>query len=355
MPPFVDEFIDVIKRVEKNLSNNPFDILNESELQAVLQHALLQAFPQKLPLTLAHGVIERRSGGDFTCRQIYREAKVKAGQSGREPDMIVLKNRPQVLLPKKNGAPSRFETPYQAIIETKVDATFRQILSGHHGKALSPKVTRGDLEKWNVGEDAEKVLCVVYTAHPEWYADRKNIFTIRRPLCNPDQAITPLMASVEASGRSYDNALKKLHEEFKREPYWFLREKDFETALFIAMRQANDTPPGELNPVRTQWWSEHESVLNRRRRHDLVVLSETKGYLTLELELKTSHSDSHNWFTRKVVKNEFDAMQILLSKGLLDRAVFLLFRFGPVRWQSDADALCAKYPSVEFDYRCSEL
>lgn len=97
----------VSKGLEEELSEHPFLIVNESELQAYLQQRLLQAFPNEPALTLQEGVIDRRPNCPKICRRVYREAKIRPGKSA-EPDLIVLENRTQVIEPKKNGAPSRF-------------------------------------------------------------------------------------------------------------------------------------------------------------------------------------------------------------------------------------------------------
>ncbi len=348
---------DLVRRValklEKELATRPFDVLNESELQALLQVRLLKALPQEPNLCLAKGVVDRRPSARYKCRRVYREAKVQPGQSGREPDLVILQDRPQVILPKQNGAPSRFQTPYDAIIETKMDASPTDILSGLPGRLLKHEVLKSDVAKWKEPEEALSVMNVVYTARPDDYQRSDNTNVIKRALASqPPRAVSPEVRKNAVI--AYGNSLELLFQAFKEQPYRFLREKDFETALFAAMRDAVTVKPDEFHPVRTQYWMDWRNVIQRRRRHDLVVLGECDDQLALEIELKTSHSDQHNWFRTSALKKEFEAIHMLSEHGHLGKGVFLLFRYGSARWQNDAAAACAKYPRVNLDYRCAE-
>lgn len=344
----------VVRDLESHLEANPLAILNESEFQALLHHFLLEAMPQRPRLALAPEVINPRKGASYTCRRVYRELKTKPGRNGKEVDLIVLRNAPQKLIAKKNGAPSMFARPYEAIIETKVDATNEDILSGRNSRSRLRDLQK-DLDKWSIGDDAENIVGIVYTDNPRLYADDERVITIRRPSWeSPGREPKVARSDVQKGVQAYKTALADLSKKFEEQPYWYLREKDFETALFVTMRQAISTPKGEMSPVRSQWLSKHSHVLGKRRRHDVVILDHEATHLALELELKTSHSMNHNWFRKPDVKSEFESMQILRDAGLLDRAVFVMFRIGKMRWKLDADSLTTRFPTVEIDYRCTE-
>lgn len=355
MSRFTDKIREVCWEIEEMLSHRPLDVLNESELQAVLQEALLGAFPQTLPLTLASGVANRRNGGTFTCRRVYREARVRSGKMRPDPDIVVLTDTPQTIFPNHNGAPSRFGRPYQAIVATRVDATVHQILAGKEGRAIPNEVLQKNRSKWTSGIDAKEIVNVVYTAHPECYKDDRQVIAIRRQVVgdNADGSLPDQRASQHAAAM-FEPVLSQLQSVFQREPYWFLGEKDFETYLFNGMRRALAECSQEVNPVRAHWWTEQSLALQHRRRHDLVVLSDVKGDLRLEAELKTSHSDRQNCFTQKPVDDEFGAMQTRIKHGSLERGIFLLFRLGACMWINDAKRICAKYPDVKLVYQCSE-
>jgi len=343
-----------VAALEARLFVNPFLVVNEAEFQALLQVELLKVFPEEVELSLGPKVVDRRPGQFLKARRVYRESKIRPGQVGQEPDLIILRNAPQVILAKENGAPSRFLCSYDAIIETKMDASPSQVFSGNCGKALSRRVIENDLGKWQVPNESPLVLSIIYTANPDWYSGWPQTISVRRAVAQTSPK-EPSHSAVNEAICAYPDAVSSIHREFLEHPFRYLREKDFETQLFIRMRDRITIGPDEIHPVRCQWWSEHKAVLGRKRRHDLVILTGRTGDLALEVELKTSHSDQHNWYRTRALTGEFEAMQKLKSAGSLKRAVFLMFRFGPERWQSDAEALCARFPSVEFDCRCSEL
>lgn len=210
-----------------------------------------------------------------------------------------------------------------------------------------------DKSKWHSPSETKRVISLIYTAQPEKYAESDSSIVIRRPLSKTDSR-PPNAAATEKSCLAYEEAVNNLGEVFRLEPFRFLREKDFETYLFSRMRAAVDVNPNELHPVRTQWWSAWANLIGRRRRHDLVVLAPHGETLALEVELKTSHSDQHNWFRTRDLIKEFDAMHQLVAHKKLKSAIFLMFRFGPPKWQGDAKKVCDKYPNVTLDYRFSD-
>ncbi len=229
-----------------------------------------------------------------------------------------------------------------------MDASPTQVLSGHRGRALSADLIEGDLAKWRVPEEADATFSIIYTSNPEWYAGWPQVITVRRTLAKAPAEL-PKPPAVSAACLALSDAIRSTHIDFQAHPFSFLREKDFETEIFMKLRRRVEVSPNEIHPVRSQWWLENSAVLGRKRRHDLVVLGSKAGALALEVELKTSHSDRHNWYRTTAEAGEFSAMQVLKDSGFLARAVFLMFRFGPDRWQDDAMALCAKFPAVEFD------
>lgn len=336
------------------MGDDPFAVLNEAELQAMLQSELSHIFPEVCDLSLAPDVIERRPGAKLSCRRVYRETKVRPGRSGGEPDIIVLQNRAQTIHAKGNHAPSRFATPYTAIIETKIDATPKQILSGGRGRPISPSTLAQDVSKWQVGKEADRVYSIVYTAMPEHYQTFRDVITIRRTCEAYNGSLVASPDEISHCIAAYGGAVADVAADFREQPFSYLREKDFETALFTKVRSQAPISIGKVHPLRSQWWSKSTDVLGRRRRHDLVILGVEERELALEVELKTSHSDQHNWYRNRSVEGEFEAMQKLRDADRLGRAIFLMFRFGPARWSENAEALSARFPSIENQCVCSD-
>ena len=159
-----------------------------------------------------------------------------------------------------------------------------------------------------------------------------------------------------------DAAMEEVAEEFRSYPVGCLREKDFESRLFGKLR-ARSFPRVpfwlssgscvSIDPVRSQWSGEWAQSLGRGRRHDLVVLAPSGRSLLAELELKTSHSDSHNWFRKKDIEGEVQAISHLIATGGLARGRFIMFRYGSPKWEADAAALFSRHPLVEFQYVCA--
>ena len=350
-----DQLLSVAYEIERMLERDPLAIINESELQALLHDRLLAACPETPNLRLASDVINPRRNASYTCRRVYRELKTSPGRTGKETDLVVLTEGTQTLHAKKNGAPSMFGRPYAAIIEVKVDASTDDIMHGTRSRTRNRAVVK-DLGKWDSIDDGTEIFSVVYTDRPDLYGFDDRIVFIKRPsLAVGAVDKLPSDSSVGTAAHAYPEVLKALRSQFVEQPYWFLREKDFETALFTGLRQSILPRNSGFDPVRTQLQSPNVEVLGKRRRHDLVIAHTIPGRLVLELELKTSHSMHHNWFRKGDVVSEFDAMQRLRVAGLLDHAVFTLFRIGSRRWQEDADALARRFPLVEIDYICSEV
>jgi hypothetical protein len=347
--------------VESELARDPTAALNEAELQALLQAALLSIGPAYLPARLAPEVIRHMHHPDLMVQRVFRELKLDGGRGGKEADLVLLQDRPQIVEAKQNGAPARFRGPFAAIVETKIDASAMSMLSA--GK-VRPRVDAliSDIAKWRQYADAglvDQVVAVVMTAEPAAYSGLDNVVTIQRSPASlsdwePTLTIDPW--------HLIDVALEEVADEYRRYPMGCIREKDFETRLFTRLRSARlpkaklTLPNGRsigIDPVRAQWSGEWSSVLGRGRRHDLIVLDPSGASLLAELELKTSHSDSHNWFRKREVEGELDAMHRLVEHDLLKRGRFVMFRYGSRMWEDDAHKLFSRYPNVEFAYHAT--
>lgn len=347
--------------VEALMARDPTAALNECELQALLQVELLRLLPNRLEASLSSEVIARGYHPALTIPRVFRELKPDGGRGGKEVDLAVLQDRPQMVRGKLNGAPSKFEPPYAVIIETKIDASAVAALAGRNTRAR-PNALTSDVGKWRPYIDqgqVETVVSVIMTGQPEAYAGLTDVITIRR---------SPPAQNGAFQGRDFDPwsqidaALNEVAEEYRRHPVGCLREKDFESRLFGKLRDADFPrvpfwlPDGScvaIDPVRAQWSGEWSHSLGRGRRHDLVVLSPTGRSLLAELELKTSHSDSHNWFRKREVEGELQAMQHLIEEGHLQRGRFVMFRYGEALWENDAKSLFSRFPDVEFEYVCA--
>lgn len=347
--------------VEAVLADDPTAALNESELQALLQIELLRLLPDRVPASLSTEVLSRPHHPVLTVPRVYRELKPDGGRGGKEVDLAILQDRPQMVRGKLNGAPAKFEPPYACIIETKIDASAVAALTGRSTRARSSALAT-DLGKWqtHIGQGlVENIVSVIMTAQPEAYAGLPDVITIRRS--------APAFCDAFQSGGvdpwpMIDEALQEVAEEYRGHPVGCLREKDFESRLFGKLRAARlprvpfwlpDGTCVSIDPVRAQWSGEWSHSLGRGRRHDIVVLHPSGRSLVAELELKTSHSDSHNWFRKREVEAELQAMQHLIEEGRLERGRFIMFRYGNPLWEADATALFHRYPRVEFEYLCA--
>ncbi len=356
--------MDLIERacadVALQLQKDPTAALNESELQALLQTALLKLIPSPVPAELGPGVIRRSHHPDLLVQRVFRELKPDGGKSGKEADLLILEDRPQVVEAKLNGAPARFCGPFEAIIETKIDASATAMLSG---RPVRPRVDDllSDLAKWRGYREAglvRRVVAIVMTADPDAYSGLQDVIAIPRTAAGllPWTATAPIDPWPQI-----DDALEAVADEYKKRPLGCIREKDFESRLFSRLRSLNlprsSLPVGNgmvsIDPVRAQWSGTWSAALGRGRRHDLVVLHPNGLSLMAELELKTSHSDSHNWFRKREVEAELQAMQRLTEEGLLSRGRFVMFRYGLPMWEEDARVLFEQFPKVEFAYYAS--
>jgi hypothetical protein len=364
--------ISVIKtacaQIEADLAKDPSQILNESELQALLQIKLLQLFPERLPARLAAGTIRHGHHPELLVPRVFRELKLDAGRASTEADIVVLTDKPQVVVPKANGAPKGFRGPFAAIIETKIDTPLDKLISGLAGPSAIAKA-HADLAKWSARKEAgdvELVISVVLTPQPERYRDQSDIITIRHDPAGFQDVSEPSLA---AADQTRDLAIKAtraanliLHASHREYPLGLIREKDFESRILEDLRANCEwkstltTSNGrtiQISPVRAQWTGPWASLIGMRRRHDVVVLRPDGLGLHTEIELKTSHSDSHNWFRKSEVADEMAAIQTLIQKGALDYGTFALYRYGKPMWHSDAQQLAKRFPAVDLQYLCS--
>lgn len=347
--------------VEDALARDPTAALNECELQALLQVELLRLLPDRVEASLSNEVLSRPHHPVLTVPRVFRELKPEGGRGGREVDLAILQNRPQMVRGKLNGAPAKFEPPYAVIIETKIDASAFAMLTGRTARSRGNALL-SDVDKWRPYVEqgrAEAVASVIMTAQPEVYSGFPDVITIRR---TPPARCDAFQGSDFDPWPQIDQALNDVAEEYRSHPVGCLREKDFESRLFSKLREANfprvplwlpDRSCVAIDPVRAQWSGEWSHSLGRGRRHDLVVLAPTGRSLLAELELKTSHSDSHNWFRKREVEGELQAMQHLIDEGRLGRGRLVMFRYGKALWENDAKALFARFPQVEFQYVCT--
>ena len=117
------------------------------------------------------------------------------------------------------GAPARFDFPYAAIIETKLDASVTQILSGRPGNK-KPKAVFDDIEKLSDVQNKAPVFSVVMTDKPEAYAGKPNVITLKRSLAViKPEALLPDPASVSEAIDCFREAERFLKERFSEEPY----------------------------------------------------------------------------------------------------------------------------------------
>ncbi|MBT5353167.1 MAG: hypothetical protein HOL54_15580 [Rhodospirillales bacterium] len=320
--------------------------MNESELQALLHHFLLSKFRETPPLTLHADVVNPREGAEYTCRRVYRGMMINKGfepaGSANRAALIVMKDSEQTLLAKDNGAPTRFLTPYAAIIEVQINGTLNDI--------------QKKIDRWEGPEYAHSVFGVLCTSKPEKFEDDPRILSIKCPALKnrTEQVYASVPASILRS--MYELVINNVHRNFKLQPFWYIRELDFESDIFCALRTKIGPTGTGTSPVRAQWASEHKSIIiGKSRTHDIVILS-ANGILDLEIELKVSHSKNYRIFDKPVAIREFCNMQKLIKKEKINQAVFLVFRLGTKSDgdQTDEGDKQKEFPDVEIDYRCSD-
>ena len=213
---------DACAAVDLVLTDAPTAALNESELQALLQIELLRLLPDRVPASLSAEVLSRAHHPVLTVPRVYRELKPDGGRGGKEVDLAILQDRPQMVRGKLNGAPAKFEPPYACIIETKIDATAVAALTGRSTRAQSSALAT-DLGKWRMHIDqglVEEVVSVIMTAQPEAYAGLPNVITIRRS--------APARCEAFQSDRVdprpvIDEAVREVAEEYRGHPVGCLR------------------------------------------------------------------------------------------------------------------------------------
>jgi hypothetical protein len=332
-------------KIQRLLLDDPLAISNQSELQALLQFYLLIEFDETPSLTLHADVVNPREGADYTCRRVYRGMMINKGLEpageAKPAALVVMEDSEQTLLAKNGGAPTRFLTPYAAIIEVQLDGTLNDI--------------QKKIDRWEDPEYAHRVFGILYTSKPEKFEGDPRILSIRRPsLKNETEPVyAPIPASILQN--AYELVISNVHRDFESQPFWYIREKDFESDIFCALRSIIDVTNEDTSPIRSQWKSAHNDLVENRT-HDIVALSANGIDLDLEVELKVSHSVGYGIFRSKAAKDEFPKMQKLVENEKLCRAVFLVFRLGIESEfdSSDKKDRKEKFPGVEIDYRCSE-
>lgn len=359
---------NVCKSIESDLAEDPTLIVNEAELQAMIQIELLKTLNEMVETKLLQGTLRRSHHPILKVPRVYRELKPQGSRSGKEADILILKNETQYIEPKENGAPARFKGPFAAIVETKIDTDWDRLCTGRYG-APKASALNNDLEKWQQYEiegRVDEVFCIVLTPRPEIYDGMESVITIRH---SPDNLIDwdegdVVNCQSKDAWQTSQNALLETYVFYSAHPVGMLREKDFETRIFNYIREnfqgrsklrLSNGRIISMNSVRTQFVGEWSKTINKKRRHDIIIMRPNGEGAIVELELKTSHSDSHNWYRKAEVAEEYNNISSLIGNGSLDFGAFVMFRYGKAfqGWEVDRIALEKKFPKVQSYYFCA--
>lgn len=397
MPTAPEALENAFVAAQREIDEDPLAIWCEKELQVLLHRTFQKHFPEQVEVKFASGVRDARTKLQKEAKigRSYRELTLNpdAGQRSPRPDLVLLENREQRVLAKNNGAPSSFSPPYEALVEAKVAISWPHL-------DLQPKKpnfasARKDLEKlknYFLGP-AKQLILVVLTTHPEECKaalaerdDRIELVVLKYPN-DPEALFSRNIAFAEHPTNTNVNvvayqakklrnlvelSLSELHKEQKEHPLLYFREKDFETRLVELMRSNPQCPTLQFvttkgkssrsTGVRSQWSSKPGGIATKRI-HDILVRSEplvvsswgdTSELLPFaaELELKTSHSNEHNWFVKRDLLCEISTMQRMRTANLTREAWFLLFRFGqtPEAWWHSYNEVKTSNPNIQFCY-----
>ncbi len=383
--------LDKVKKacleIEELLSVEPSLVLCERELQILLQQKLLDLFPEKVDCVLKSPTYTPQglTREQLTINRVFRELNLipTLGRNSPKPDIVVVEKREQTIIPKQNNAPSSFIPPFSCIIETKVAINWSNVFSSNTIKKKNGiKMIMQDIEKYKnnnlINDDiSSHFIFIILTQYPEIYSklstEKFSILTIKYP--HVFHLETTRGAEDDFDYKScIKDAIKEIHDLHKAFPLLMLREKDFETFFVHSLRkrkipyvpaiEKNGEIKGYINPVRSQWVTPNDGTRTQRRVHDVIILKNpvylsrwqsTQNFLPIyaEFELKTSNSNSHNWFRKNGLKKELEYMSDSIKRGDLLAGYFLMFRFGEKRWKDDADQLTRQFNRLKHYYLSS--
>ena len=340
-----------INQLMKDISQDRYIILNESELQSRIFNYLTEYSDNDINYTVPRSVTfpdEHRSG--VMRQRAYREIVLnpKLGRISPRPDIVIYTGDSIIAVSKENGAISSWESEEKIIVETKFNVGNMSLLRDENKYAEEYR-----LNLFTVGYDSmgSNIKCV---------SDNRYL-------------IGGLGEIGDGREWEFNNGLigDSIHEvwlDFQKCPAKYLREKDFESRLtnkienrigFKGCKIVND---GKVVGFTTSVRNQISTSVFGKRRHDILIveslcLPKRIGKVQdvvnplLEIEIKTSHSNSHNWFRGRLDDELSKMCEFNQLTGC--RPIFLLFRFGKPIFVNDYKAMTKKYPLIDFMYLCS--
>ncbi len=345
------DFYRIIKQVNEKMIIDKYCILNESELQSRIYLALNEKYNETIQINVPNNVIfpddKRKS---LINNRVFREMLLnpKLGRNSPKPDILIFKPEQLTGVPKENKAISSWTGTYERIVETKFNANKKRSVD--------------DIKKYP--ESLHDIIYCINFNHnlkginiSDNYIEFGGNGNINNNYENRDISETDVI-----------DCILKVHNKHIMQTGSMIREKDFESWISyeLELKFGNNgciiyngnNVIGYTTAIRNQI----SSSIFKTRRHDILIVNsiefpskygKTQNVLSssFEIEIKTSHSDTHNWFRGRIT-DELNKMRIYknITGGI---PIFVLFRFGSPIFVDDYYETVNQFPEIKFLYLCS--
>lgn len=351
--PHIDELFSAANVVAALIRNDRFSILNEAELQHHLYLALCRNAKGVPATAVPPSVVSASELGRAPLRhRAFREMLLDPamGRTSPRPDISLLRPTLATAVPKGNGGISTWKGEFEALIETKLGTSASK---ANKDPAKYPEHLRSVVRQ------------LLFDERSEGLSQRG------------DTLILGARGAVaEATGKSPRDlvdacreAIRRVHDTYCQSPASLVREKDFESWLALELESIlsgwrcpivdGGRTVGATSPVRMQV----STTLFPQRRHDVLVIDKLgvpsgvgsrQPVLSsaVEVEIKTSHSNQHNWFDGRLDGELSKMTRYREETG--GKPIFVMFRLGAPIFIEAYRRMAKQYSKVEFHYLCSD-
>lgn len=341
-----------LQSLSHHVATDTLCVLNESEFQSRIYLELCKHTVEDVPVCIPHAVIFPNEFREKPmCRRVFREMVLdpSLGRSSPRPDILLFKHLQLVGVPKQNGAISSWQGQFDAIIEIKFNVTARKSVA--------------DREKYPIDRH-ESLYCINYRPKQSGtkilsddYVEFGGVGTMRNEL---SKRVDVREIAIES--------IQRVHKMHMSSPASMIREKDFESwlsrelELIIGKDGCQVVQDGRTVGSTTSVRNQITAKKFPERRHDILIvdaLEYPKGVgkvqnilrASVEIEIKTSNSNSHNWFDGRI-NDEFEKM-VKFKQIFGGLPIFVMFRLGSPIFVEDYNRTVKKYPDIKFMYLCS--
>ena len=347
------EYISMaLEIISKKINSDQYYILNEAELQSQLYLELTKLLNETVEVEVPNCVI---FPDDFRHQEIntriFREIRLdkNLGKKNIKPDLTIYKSSKLIALPKKNKAISSWKGEIELIIELKFNVSKNSSLK--------------DLKKYDK-EDSTPVIYINYKPNKTGITWEENYIEL-----GGKGNIQAVAKTHNIDLRHVLRSINKVHKRYCKHPASMIREKDFESWISFELENIVDVNTcdiisdnkviGSTTAIRNQI----TPLSFIKRRHDILIVDSLElpskvgcrqNVLSTfaEVEIKTSHSNSHNWFDGRL-NDEFDKMTEF-NKRFKGVPIFVMFRLGSIIYLEDYLNAVKSYPQIRFLYLCSD-